>query len=241
MEPTLDALLSSLKLHKYSYEVLGMGKPWKGFKTKMENYLDGINRYITEKGPDALAVFIDAFDVFCIKDAKKQADAYRAKPRKMPIVVGVEIVCIYTSNCSMNALKWYDSNNIPGGSEKVKAALFEPEKGKDIGYSYYESPTPVFVNSGFIMGPAIELQAMFQSMVDSGDDDDQLAVINYLDKFPDRIDLDIEEALARNKIKPRTRLPDEDGEKGPGFVHFPGTRLEGEVKNKLEKYYTQYS
>ena len=42
MKPTLQALLASLKKHHYAYEVLGMGKPWGGFRTKMENYLEGI-------------------------------------------------------------------------------------------------------------------------------------------------------------------------------------------------------
>jgi hypothetical protein len=231
MEPTLDALLGALKKHKYSYEVLGFGKPWLGFKTKMENYLEGINRYIAEKGPDALGIFVDAFDVFCIKDAAEQVAAYKAKPRPMPITVGVEIICFYNENCSMDALKWYDVNKIPGGSEQIKAALFQPEPQRP----YYESPKSVFLNSGFIMGPAGELQTMFQSMMDSGDTDDQIAVINYMTKAMDKVDYDIEEKLIRNKLKPRTKLPDD-----PAFVHFPGTRTKEEQKRNIDEYYKQY-
>jgi hypothetical protein len=237
MEPTLEALLASTKRHNYSYEVIGFGKPWKGFKTKMENYLEGINRYVKEKGPSALAIFVDAFDVICIKDAAKQLASYKAKPRGMPVSVGVEIICFYEDNCSMEALKWYDDNKIPGGSAQIKAALFKPEPHRP----YYESPTSVFLNSGFIMGTASELQAMFQSMMDSGDTDDQIAVINYMLKAPGKVDYDVEESLIRNKLKPRTRLPDEDGEKGPGFLHFPGTRTKEEQAKNVAEYYRQYS
>jgi len=231
MEPTLAALLTSLKKHNYSYEVLGFGKPWKGFRTKMENYLDGIARY-----NEGMAIFIDAFDVFCIKDAEKVLQSYKARPRKMPVVVGAEIICFYEDNCSMDALNWFDINKIPGGRKTIEAALTKPEPARP----YYESPKPVFTNSGFIMGPAQELKAMFQSMMDSSDTDDQIAVIHYMTKAPDKIDLDIEEALIRNKLKPRTRLPDEDGQQGPGFVHFPGTRTKEEQAKNIRELYSQY-
>ena len=135
----------------------------------------------------------------------------------------------------MDALSWYDDNEVYGGSEAIKATLLQPNP------AYYESPKSVFVNSGFLMGPASELQTMFQSMMDSGDTDDQIAVINYMKKAPGKTDHDIEEAMVRNKLKPRTRLPDEDGEQGPAFVHFPGTRTDEERTNNVQSLYTQYS
>ena len=205
MEPTLNALVTSLKKHKYSYEVLGLGKPWKGFKTKMENYLDGINRYNGE-----YAVFVDAFDVLCIKDADKLLATYKAKKRAMPIVVGTEIICFYEENCGMDALDWYDANQMNGGRAAIEKTLISPEPDRP----YYQAPESVFLNSGFIMGPAKDLKHMFQSMMDSGDTDDQIAVINYMKGHMNKIDLDVEESFVRNKLRPRTRLPDEDGEQG---------------------------
>jgi hypothetical protein len=232
MKPTLNALLTSLKAHNYSYEVLGMGKPWKGFKTKMENYLEGINRYVKEKGPEAFAIFVDAFDVLCIKDSDKVMASYKSKPRPMPIVVGTEIICFYNENCSMDALDWYDHNKIPGGSQTIKNALTKPEPERP----YYKSPTSVFLNSGFIMGPAEELRALFQEMMDSGDTDDQIAVIHYMKNHPEKVDYDMEDAMIRNKLEPRTKLPDEDGTQGPGFIHFPGSRTDDEQKITLAHY-----
>jgi hypothetical protein len=232
MEPTLSALLTSLKKHKYSYEVLGFGKPWKGFKTKMENYLEGINRY-----KEGIAIFIDAFDVLCIKDADRVLESYRARQRSMPLLVGAEIICFYEDNCSMDALNWFDVNKISGGRAAVEATLTKPEQGRP----YYEAPKPVFTNSGFIMGPAEDLKTMFQSMMDSEDTDDQIAVIHYMTRAPDKIDLDIEEHIIRNKLKPRTKLPDEDGKRGPGFVHFPGTRTKEEQAKNIKEFYSQYA
>lgn len=236
MEPTLVELISSLKRHKYSYEVLGFGKKWSGFITKMENYLDGIERYMKVAGPDAIAIFIDAFDVLCIKSADKQLEAYMAKKRPMPIVIGVEIVCFYKSNCSLDALDWYDVHNIYGGRKEIEKTFMRPNPNM----LYYETPKNVFLNSGFIMGPVKELYAMFKGMMDSGINDDQLAAIDYMKKNPSKVDYDLEEALIRNKLKPREYLPDENGETGPGFVHFPGTRAPNEIQDKITKYYRQY-
>jgi hypothetical protein len=236
MEPTLTELLKSLKKHHYSYEVLGFGKPWKGFITKMENYLEGINRYIADYGDDALAIFIDAFDVLCIKNSKRVFASYKAKKRPMPIVIGIEIMCFDESNCSLDGLDWYDTHNIYGGRKTIEKTLTRPNPQM----VYYESPKNVFLNSGFIMGPAKELQAMFQEWMNSGIQDDQLAAIEYMKKHPEMVDYDLEESFIRNKIKPREYLSDENGVDGPGFVHFPGTRAPEEIQEKLNKYYKQY-
>lgn len=236
MEPTLNYLLKSLKKHNYGYEVLGMGKKWEGFKTKMENYLAGIEKYIGEKGNDAMAIFVDAFDVLCIKDSDKLLESYMARPRKMPIVVGTEVYCFYKDNCRMEALEWYDKYSLEGGSEAIKKTLTEPDKG----LAYYEAPKSVFVNSGFIMGPAKDLQEMFTFMSQSGDKDDQVAVINYMMNHMDKIDLDIEEKLIRNKPKNKDKLPDEDGVQGPGFLHFPGTREPDRQQRNVSEIYPNY-
>jgi hypothetical protein len=234
MKPTLTALIESLKRHHYSYEVIGLGRPWGGFKTKMENYLQGIQKHLAENGPDSMVIFVDAFDVLCIKDAEKLMETYKQRPRKMPIVVGAEIYCFFKENCDMRTLEWFDANQLMGGSEAIKAKLQSPNP------SYYESPSPVFLNSGFIMGPAKDVQDMFQGMMDSGLSDDQNAAIDYMVKNMGKIDIDIEERLVRNKLKPREKLPDEDGIQGPGFVHYPGTRNEKEQAKNLSEYYTQY-
>jgi len=232
MEPTLEALLASLKAHKYSYEVLGFGKPWKGFETKIENYLEGMKRYAAEKGPDALAIFVDAFDVICIKDSDKLLKTYQSKARPMPVVFGAEIACF--NNCYKDIMNWYDTHSLLGGRAAIQATLKPVNGGKD-----YMSEKPIFMNTGFIIGPVSKLEKMFVEISQTPfEEDDQYTAgkwaVNHLNEF----DMDIEESMIRNKLIPRDKLPDEDGEQGPAFLHFPGSRSKEQQKENVARYAT---
>ena len=230
-QATLEAMIKALTRHKYSYEVLGYAKPWHGFHTRMENYEDGINRYIAEGDPDALCIFVDGFDAICVKDSEHMLAAYKAKPRPMPVVFGSEICCL--DNCDKNTLDWYDTHKLKGGKEAIKAKLeqmFPPNA------EFLVSPEPVFANAGFIMGPATALLDLFKGMRASGNFDDQLAAGAYITKNTDKVDIDIEEKLVRNKIKNRDKLPDEGTPEGPGFLHYPGMRSDKDKLTLLEKY-----
>ena len=230
MEPTLEALLQSLKRHKYSYEVLGFGKPWKGFETKIENYMDGIERYTAEKGPEALAIFVDAFDVLCIKDSDKLLQTYRAKPRAMPVVFGGEIACF--SNCHKDVMNWYTTHSVAGGRAEIEKTLRPVNNGKD-----YLSTQPVFMNTGFIMGPIGKLKEIFTEISKVPyEEDDQYTAGKWAIENLDRFDINIEEDMIRNKLIPREKLPDEDGTQGPAFVHFPGSRSKDQQHENIIRY-----
>jgi hypothetical protein len=230
-QPTLEAMIAALTRHNYSYEVLGYGKPWHGFQTRMENYEEALNRNMLESGPEALCIFVDGFDAICIKDSDKQLAAYKAKPRPMPVVFGAEICCL--DNCDKNSLKWYDYHKLKNGSEAIKATLkemFPPNK------DYLLSPEAVFANAGFIMGTTEGLLDLLKGMRASGNLDDQLAAGHYIANNPDKVDIDLEEKLVRNKISNRDKLPDEGTPEGPGFLHYPGMRSEEDKQKLLEKY-----
>jgi hypothetical protein len=230
---SLKVLLISLKKHGYAYEVLGMHKPWGGFRTKMENYLAGIEA-IEDK--DSILIFVDAFDMLCIKDADRMIKAYKERPASAPpIVVGTEIYCFYKENCDIRCLEWFDHHKKKGGSEEIKKGFVRPD-WRD----FFEAPEPVFLNSGFIMGAAKDLAHAFKAMASYKDTDDQIALIHYMLDHKDKIDLDFEERFIRNKAKIRERYGDEDGVKGPGFVHFPGTRTDDEQRISVGEYMGQY-
>jgi hypothetical protein len=232
MEPTLAALLASLKKHHYSYEVVGFGKPWKGFQTKIENYLSGIKSYIAAAGPDAIAIFVDAFDVLCIKDAEKVLATYRSRPRTMPIVLSGEICCF--DNCYKDVLNWYDKHGVLGGRSAIESSLEKHKFG-------VLSDKPVFMNTGFIMGPAKALEEFYTAWMNTPFEvDDQYTAGKWVVNNLDKIDINAEETLIRTKVKPREKLPDENGESGPGFVHFPGTRSKEQQTNNVQKFYSQY-
>jgi hypothetical protein len=249
MEPTLQALLDSLKAHKYSYEVLGFGKPWEGYKTKIDNYLEGIKRYAAEKGPNALAIFVDAFDVICIKDSDKLLATYKEKPRKMPVVFGGEIACF--KNCYKDVLNWYDTHSVLGGRAAVEGSLKPVNSGNGS-----MSEQPIYMNTGFILGPASELETIFTGISQipeqeqsaegkqgvlpytEGKWDDQYMAGKWAAQNLDRFDINLEETMIRNKVIPKDKLPDEDGEQGPAFLHFPGSRWPEQQKENLERYAT---
>lgn len=232
MEATLDALLSSLKKHKYSYEVLGFGKPWKGFATKIENYLEGMKRYSAEKGPNALAIFVDAFDVICIKDSDKLLKTYTEKPRKMPVVFGGEIACF--NNCYKDVINWYDKHSVLGGRAAVEAPLEPVNNGRG-----FMSKQPIFMNTGFIIGPVSELEKMFVEISQTPfEEDDQYTAGKWAVNNLDRFDINVEENMIRNKLIPRDKQPDEGGEQGPAFLHFPGSRSKPQQEENVARYAT---
>jgi hypothetical protein len=230
-QATLEAMVKALTEHKYSYEILGYGKPWHGFHTRMENYEEALNRMMAESGPDKLCIFVDGFDAICIKDSEAVFAAYKAKPRPMPVVFGAEICCL--DNCDKNSLSWYDHHKLKGGAEAIRAKLeqmFPPNK------EFLVSPEPVFFNAGFMMGPTGGLLDLLKGMRASGNFDDQLAAGSYIAKNPDKVDVDLEEKIVRNKIKNRDKLPDEGTPEGPGFLHYPGMRSDEDKLKLLEKY-----
>ena len=81
---------------------------------------------------------------------------------------------------------------------------------------------------------------MFEKMMTYKDTDDQIALIHYMLEHKDEFDLDYKEKLIRVTAKIRERYGDEDGKKGPGFVHFPGTRTVDEQEISLKKYMRPY-
>jgi hypothetical protein len=103
------------------------------------------------------------------------------------------------------------------------------------------APQPVFLNSGMIMGPAEHLSAMFEEMISytNVQKDDQLAACRYCIEHLDKVDLDIENHIFRNKNVIREKLEDEGTPDGPAIIHFPGMRDENQ-QNQLLRFYEQY-
>jgi len=227
MEPSLQMLLDSLKAHKYSYKVLGFGKKYNGLQDKIVNYLQGMKDYKAKvKDDNALAIFVDGFDMICIKDSDKLFEAYKARKRTMPVIFGSEIFCLF--NCNKDILKWYDTHSVLGGKAAVESTFSDIGNGTRAKY-------PVFLNTGFIMGPISALEEMYTGISQIGYKvDDQYTAGIWLAKNLSKFDLDVEEHLVRNKLETRDKVADENGEDGPAFLHFPGTQ--GERLKNIERF-----
>lgn len=229
-KPTAIALANSLKKHKYSYEVLGLGKPWGGWIERTKVYLAAIQAYKGEKGGEAVALFLDAYDIICIKDSETFFASYEARKRLMPVIFGAERNC-HASMCNKNILEWYDYNEIEGGKAAVELQINTYGDGDGLW-----SQRPVFTNNGTIMGTADGLEFLFTEILNTGIEDDQVAAGKVIEANLDKFDIDFEEALFRNKFRELDKLPDENGVTGPGFLHFHAMRSDEQQAEVLRRF-----
>jgi hypothetical protein len=232
IKPTAKALMQSLQKHKYSYEVLGVGKPWEGWIARAKEYVSAAQKYKSEKGGDAIMLFVDAYDVICIKDSDKFYKSYMEHDRDMPVIFGAEKNC-HTEMCNKKILDWYDFNKIEGGKAAVDAQI---NTWGDNNEHLWSRTKAVFTNNGTIMGTADGLDFLFTEIIKTGIQDDQVAgghvVIANLDKF----DIDFEEKFFRNRFRELDKLPDEGKDSGPGFLHFHAMKTEAQQAEVLRRF-----
>jgi hypothetical protein len=172
MKPELEALLKSLIKHKYSYEVIGFGKPWTTFRARLEAYLDAANKHKNEVDDlKAVIVFIDAYDALCIKDCDKVYDSFINRPRKMKAVYGGETHCY--ENCHIDILNWYDKHNLLGGRKVLESSLKNIDKYKQV------SDKPIFLNAGFVIGEVGNLSEVFSGILNNNYNIDENAINRY--------------------------------------------------------------
>ena len=229
MKPTLRLLLHSLKIHNYSYEVVGFGTPWKGFRNRVATYLSAIKNYRITAGDEAIAVILDGYDCLCIKNSDAVYNSFISKPRDIHVLFGVEIYCL--GNCNINILNWYDHHDVFGGKEEITKQLEKLYKVDTV------SKKPIFLNGGMVIGTSSGLEEVYTGMMNLNIEDDQICASTYTINAMDKVDLDVEEVIFRNKkVDIKEPLPDEDGINGPGFLHFPGSADKKNFSDLLEIY-----
>ena len=231
-KPTAIALANSLKKHKYSYEVIGLGKPWGGWIERTKAYLAAIQAYKAEKTGEAIARFVDAYDVICIKDSDKFFASYGARKRLMPVIFGAEKNC-HAAMCNKKILEWYDFNEIEGGKALVDAGI---NAWGATGEHLWSKDKPVFTNNGTIMGTADGLEFLFTEILKTGIEDDQVAAGKVIEANLGKFDIDFEQALFRNRFRELDKLPDEDGVAGPGFLHFHAMKTDEQQAEVLRRF-----
>jgi hypothetical protein len=55
--------IKSLENHGWKYEIVGLGKKWEGFRTRMQWYLEKL----LTLNPEQLVNITDCYDVFCVR------------------------------------------------------------------------------------------------------------------------------------------------------------------------------
>lgn len=152
----LKNALVSLRKNQFSYEVLGYGTKWKGWRYRMKLYEDA-----TAKEPrNTICVLMDAYDAVCIRpyQTKEFVEAFDSYGK--PLVIGMESSC--GGNCQ-SLPEWWDKR--PALKAKTKN---------------------LYVNGGLISGFSQNISEMFAWMLkDPSITDDQVGLGLYVKSHPE--------------------------------------------------------
>jgi hypothetical protein len=211
-------LKSFSQFEGWDVHVVGMGLKWETFRTKMKCYRDAL-RHVNKK---KVVVCLDAYDAVCFRDSAGFLDHFCAY--RTPILVSYEPFCCFTlynrffqTGCCPNIDKWKNFHQV-------------------------SLSDPIYVNSGCIIGYAGEIHKMFDWILNYKKFsiiDDQVGVGLYMNEFPEKVKLDLQDKLIFNdNFGERLQLQSlEDAQvligspTRPYFLHFPGIKYRQEITN----------
>jgi hypothetical protein len=84
----------------YEPRILGLGEKWTGFRQKLEHYYKEAQRLASERGPDAVLLLTDAYDLLFNAPAQQSLKVLESSGK--PIVTGMQIGCF--STCCAGAM-----------------------------------------------------------------------------------------------------------------------------------------
>ena len=143
------------------------------------------------KHPDDLIILLDAYDTLCQKHSSTFYTDFLSFNKD--IVIGCEWYCGNTKNCA-NVDAWWNYNK------------------------FTTQPTRKYINAGCIAGKAHALLAMYKSF---SEEDDQLALAQWVNKFPEKCALDYGSWLVyTSHIFDLFKTPSTSY-----FLHYPGPLL----------------
>ena len=214
--------VKSLINNNWDYDIIGIGKPWNGFKSKLQYYPD----YLQTLDPERLVILSDSRDVFCVRSPDHFVYAFQTFNK--PILVSLEIFC------------------------QTKPDDSAVQNLKDIWqcvplneYWKHQSNKPTvrrYVNSGLIVGRAKDLLEHYNWIKSTSWNDDQAALGDYMNKFPNKVAADIHASvlhtsgfginagiLTKNQWEDSPSLAELTGRKNY-FLHLPGiTQSKGQL------------
>lgn len=192
---------NSVRRYKgWELEIVGMGMKWEGWITRMETYRKIAQN---ERDPERLLVFIDGFDVICLRDSHGFLEHFHSTRKKF--VFGSETTCLEWINCH-KPKNWQKKNQIWGDYVNGGCVI---SKAKD---------------AAFLWGWCIE---------QGHTRDDQVALAHFMDRYPEDVMLDTDSTFVHNdNFGTRTpitivdnKLSIQDSSKNPYFIHFPGLQF----------------
>lgn len=79
--------IKTLIQNNWDYDIIAIGKPWKGFVSRFEYY----HEYLKTIDPERLVILSDSRDVFCVRSPEHFVKAFNSF--KKPLLVSLEIFC----------------------------------------------------------------------------------------------------------------------------------------------------
>jgi len=149
-------------LDKFGYDFipLGLGDAWGGWRYRMQKYWD----FCTSRPPEEILILTDADDVLAVRPHHEKELMQTYHQFQRAIVVGAERYCYTVKNCHPVPRYWADHADLDTQNR--------------------------YVNAGTMMGPAGKLADLWAWMLASTHTDDQTALGEYVNLYPDIFALD---------------------------------------------------
>lgn len=94
---------NSLKKFGFSYELLGVGEKWGGWRYRMQTYVNKLKTLPT----DDIVILSDADDVLCVREFSGEFER-RFRAFGTPVVIGGDATCAHHYNCKPVDRYWAD-------------------------------------------------------------------------------------------------------------------------------------
>jgi hypothetical protein len=183
MENTENSLLfkKTLETNNWEYMFIGEGTKWSGFKDKIINYYICLQNLPEEK----IVVFSDSRDVFCLRSPLTFVEYIKSIINSNKIIVSAEMFLIGHMDWPENEIEKCLSKDENFFWQGVPLNKY---------WTYYNKldnlPLRKYVNSGLIIGKVKDLCNVLKWIIDQNYTDDQLGIANYLNTFPELVELD---------------------------------------------------
>lgn len=160
--------VKTLETNGWAYTMLGRGETWVGFQNKINGYLLSVSEL-----PDhTLVVLSDARDVLCMRNPDAFKTAFLSFGER--ILISAEMFC-----------EGHMNEDRTTGWQCIPLTNYWKH------YAIEVKPYRKFANSGLIAGYAKDLKTMFSWILENNYKDDQLGVCNYVNRFPEKVYMDI--------------------------------------------------
>lgn len=172
-----DNFEASLKKFKYTYKLLGIGEKWENFMTKIKAY----HKFLSSPKTSDLICIIDCYDVLACRKKSDLLKLYNQTNqtnqinnqinKQSKVIVSSQAEC-KSYNC-FELSSWWKKNILTNNLHNR------------------------FANSGFILGKWDDVKHVIDYLLNVKDSsgntlvDDQLALCHYIEKYPDKIDIDV--------------------------------------------------